>query len=717
MYRHILCLLLMLLSISGCDSQTPSDKAADTGASGTLSGYEPIIEKGDLDALRERGFIRILTRYPEGTGLPRYGSVYETELENAKEFVESLGLTPVVIPVKGFDELPEYLDKGRGDLVADNITITEARKKRVDFSAPIYRTHESLVGGKDAEVPEEGDALDGKTLVVTTGTTFANTARALAEKHKGLKVIEDPDITSIDAIEDVAAGKYDFTIADGNFIFDVTAHRKDIKVLRPLSEAQLTGWAVRKGSPGLIKAINKYNEARGISSKVAEDSTLQDYRPIRLVDKGDFDQIKARGYLRVGMFNTVGSYYISNGEIAGFEYDLLHEFCDAHDLRIQVHVAYSLNDLKDWLEHGEIDVASAFLRPTEARAKKYLGTKGYLKGRPVLIGSKDRLPVSPEALKGRTIHVDKLSTFADFAQQYEKEYGAKVAYTPEDSNTYELFEKISSGDYDLSIINSHTYQLEAKWNDTIGKGFDVEDTDHDYVWGLRKNNPKLKEALDAYITKKIPTKDYAWMVVKYFQKPKVLREDQLKLMEGGKISKYDDIVKREAKKYHFNWIEIVALMHQESKFNPKARSYSDARGLMQLKPATGRDVGITDLYNPEQNIIAGVRYLDWVRDRFKDTGVPEEEMMNFIWASYNGGFGHILDARNLAKKIGKDPNKWEGNVEVAIEMLSNPKHAKGSKYGVTRGREPVDYVRNIREKSQMYTKLIREAEAQSAGDG
>ena len=152
---------------------------------------------------------------------------------------------------------------------------------------------------------------------------------------------------------------------------------------------------------------------------------------------------------------------------------------------------------------------------------------------------------------------------------------------------------------------------------------------------------------------------------------------------------------------NFDWRLIVSQMYQESKFNPKAKSYAGAIGLMQVMPRTGKELGITDLKDPEQSIIAGVRYLDWTRDRFSND-LPIQEQVLFSLASYNAGYGHVKDAQRLARKLGLRDDKWFNNVERAMLLLQKRQYYQHARFGYVRGREPVNYVYKIHQRYLAY---------------
>ena len=154
-------------------------------------------------------------------------------------------------------------------------------------------------------------------------------------------------------------------------------------------------------------------------------------------------------------------------------------------------------------------------------------------------------------------------------------------------------------------------------------------------------------------------------------------------------------MREHALKHGFDWLMITAQMYQESHFDPLTRSFSGAEGLMQVMPLTARQLGYQNLTDPAEGIGAGVAYLDWLEGRFP-ARLDLAEKTYFGLAAYNAGFGHVEDARRLAQRLGKDPDRWFGNVEEAMALLSHPRYARQARYGYVRGQETVQYVRDIR---------------------
>ena len=81
-------------------------------------------------------------------------------------------------------------------------------------------------------------------------------------------------------------------------------------------------------------------------------------------------------------------------------------------------------------------------------------------------------------------------------------------------------------------------------------------------------------------------------------------------------AKIDSYIIDSCKRYNIDPLLIYAQMHQESAFKLKATSYKGASGLMQLMPATARRFGVTSIYDPKQNIEAGIKYMRWLLDTF-----------------------------------------------------------------------------------------------------
>jgi membrane-bound lytic murein transglycosylase F len=124
-----------------------------------------------------------------------------------------------------------------------------------------------------------------------------------------------------------------------------------------------------------------------------------------------------------------------------------------------------------------------------------------------------------------------------------------------------------------------------------------------------------------------------------------------------------------------------------------------------MVPRTAREVGVKDLFDPEQSIRGGTLYLRRLIDRFPKE-LPLASRIRFALASYNAGYGHVTDGRRLARRQGLEPDLWYGNVERAMLMLQRPEHYRKTRFGFCRGSETVKYVQNIDRYYQTFLELI-----------
>ncbi|OTG97199.1 lytic transglycosylase domain-containing protein [Acinetobacter sp. ANC 4973] len=97
---------------------------------------------------------------------------------------------------------------------------------------------------------------------------------------------------------------------------------------------------------------------------------------------------------------------------------------------------------------------------------------------------------------------------------------------------------------------------------------------------------------------------------------------------------FDHIIKQAASQHGISEGLIKAVMHTESGFNVNARSPVGAQGLMQLMPATARRFNVSNAFDPQQNIMAGAKYLAWLTKRFNGN-------TSLVLASYNAGEGNV----------------------------------------------------------------------------
>jgi len=273
----------------------------------------------------------------------------------------------------------------------------------------------------------------------------------------------------------------------------------------------------------------------------------------------------------------------------------------------------------------------------------------------------------------------------------------------------DMLEWVAEGKIDLTVVDDQVLAITSGWLDGVKMVLTLGEPQPE-GWVTRARDKQLLQAINAFWKKEYRNTDYNIVYNRYFKNPAKIRkaaQEHARLYPDGSISPYDPLVRQFAGMYNFDWRLIVAQMFQESRFDPNVVSPSGARGLMQVMPRTAKEMGFRNIKDPPSGIHAGIKYLDVMQDR----GPQELDASNrvfFALASYNAGAGHVMDARTLARQMGRNPNIWFDNVEDAMRLLSKPEYARRAKCGFVRGQEPINYVRQIVARYRTYMALIKQ---------
>lgn len=139
--------------------------------------------------------------------------------------------------------------------------------------------------------------------------------------------------------------------------------------------------------------------------------------------------------------------------------------------------------------------------------------------------------------------------------------------------------------------------------------------------------------------------------------------DYVPLAEGKYvISAYDNLIRRISEEEGHDWRLMSAIAYHESRFMPDLTSRSGACGLMQIMPSVARhfEIPTERIADPATNIWLANKLMTEIQSTLRlPEGTPEKDRMSIVLASYNGGIGHVSDARRLARVHGEDPNSWE----------------------------------------------------------
>ena len=221
-------------------------------------------------------------------------------------------------------------------------------------------------------------------------------------------------------------------------------------------------------------------------------------------------------------------------------------------------------------------------------------------------------------------------------------------------------------------------------------------------WNVCEDAVELRQSIDEWYTPELLEK-YKKQIGK---KTTVRRSARPVFLNSntGQICLYDAMLQRYSSVIGWDWRLLAAQCYQESAFDPQAVSWAGAQGLMQIMPATAAHLGVSanDIFDPETNIEASVRYLRELSSTFSDIS-PQSSRIPFILAAYNGGVNHVRDAMALTRKHGHNEKAWR-DVEDYILKLSEPRYYNDPVVtsGYLRGSETKEYVKSILERWAQY---------------
>lgn len=460
---------------------------------------------------------------------------------------------------------------------------------------------------------------------------------------------------------------------------------------------------------------------QGKSNEIAETNQEELINPIvaNSVDR-DLEDIKKDGVLRALVVYSSTSYFLYRGQPMGFEYEMIKKLADDLDLELELLISKNLDHQFEVLNRGDVDLIAHGMTITNQRKWEVDFTEYLYLTKQVLVQKKPdnyrkmgwsslqkHLINDPIELIGDTVSIRYNSAYWERIQSLSNEIGGQIYVDTLGSrlSTGEIIDMVADGNIKYTVADENLAQINASYRPELDISVPISFTQR-IGWVTRKKAENLKQTIDEWIKKERKTLDYHVTYNKYFKNKRSFRVrtgSNYYSLNNKQISKYDDIIKKHAKNIGWDWRLLASQAYQESKFNPQAKSWAGARGLMQIMPATAIDLDIKNIVDPDESLRGGTAYVDQIYKKFEeisDTTVRQK----FTLASYNCGYGHVKDAQRLAEAEGLNPNTWKDNVDKMLLKLSYPKYYNKPmiRYGYVRGSEPVAYVEEIFDRYEHY---------------
>jgi len=426
---------------------------------------------------------------------------------------------------------------------------------------------------------------------------------------------------------------------------------------------------------------------------------------------GDLDGMIQRRVIRALVSPSRTSYWLLGLRQTGAEYELLkafeneiNEHYKTQGKHIRIHVVFiptPRDQLIPRLLEGQGDIAAGILTVTPERLEKVDF------GAPFFHGVKEIAvtgPASPELtsvddLSGKEVFVRKSSSYwthlESLNERFKNENKPLVTLkaAPEDLQDDDLLEMVNAGLVGIVVVDRYQALLWAQVFKKLKphKGV-VVNKGGDIAWMIRKESPKLRAEIGAFAKAYGQKSEFGnALLKKYAGSPRIVKP----ATSASEIKKFNATVaffRKYGAQYDMDYLLMMAQGYQESLLDQNAVSHVGAIGVMQIMPATGKDMDTGDITKVEPNIHAGVKYMNFMRDQFfADQPMDVRNKILFSFAAYNAGPSRVLKLQKEAEKRGLNPYVWFNNVEIIA--------------GQRIGEETVTYISNIYKYYVAYTLL------------
>jgi membrane-bound lytic murein transglycosylase F len=431
----------------------------------------------------------------------------------------------------------------------------------------------------------------------------------------------------------------------------------------------------------------------------------------------DLAAIDDGGVIRLITHYSSSSYFIHRGGQAGFDYELVWRFARERGLTLEVVIPKPGEDFITLLNSGRGDLVGAGVVPVAGLERWVTWTRPTDFVRKVLVLPADsRRSSDYRSLTGLKITLPAGDPFRNEIQNLKREMNIQFFVTtgrPGDQ-AEDLLALVSRGELEAVVVNDNIARSALAYLPNLKLGVHLGER-RPTGWLVRDNSPELKAALNRFLKAHLNVNSagrtrrsrmYGTIYDRYFENPltiKRFQEPTDRPDKSGILSTFDDLIRRKAEAMGLDWRMVAALIYQESEFHPQARSKADARGLMQVLPRFAGDQA-DSLFLPEPNLTAGLRLMKRTYNSY--AYLDSVDRWRFTLAEYHAGHGHVTDARRLAIEMGRDPNSWEGSLNITLPRLMERKHFSGTRHGFYGGAKTVEYVEEIINRYRMYTRLV-----------
>ena len=428
-------------------------------------------------------------------------------------------------------------------------------------------------------------------------------------------------------------------------------------------------------------------------------------------DSGDLalDPPDETGVLKVVTRNGATTYYLDRHERPrGPEHDLVTAFAEAQGWEVEWEMVPTTAEVLQHLESGDAHIAAAGLTQRSSRNEKFERGPAHTEIREELVCHRNQRPHprSADELGMVEIRVTAESSYVETLNRLGAESdNGSPQFGQAEMGTEKLLTQVAHEELDCTVADSNIVQVVRRFLPHLDIVMELTEGQN-IGWYLPQGASGLARTARSWMNSQEGDHAIGMMENRYFSYIDEFDFVDLRALNRrieNRLPQYREhfIAAEEATGMPAELLAAVA--YQESHWNPHARSPTGVRGMMMLTLPTAQSVGVSNRLDAVQSIHGGARYLA-DRHRRLSEDIPEPDRTFLALASYNVGRGHLLDARQLARDLDKNPDSWEDMREV-LPLLADKRYYPNLRYGYARGYEPVHYVRRIRN----YRDVIKDA--------
>ena len=394
----------------------------------------------------------------------------------------------------------------------------------------------------------------------------------------------------------------------------------------------------------------------------------------------------------------------------GFEHDLATLFATELGVLPKFVVMPSHQKLLAALENGRGHLAAAGLLPNvDLRSRFAFGPSYKLVQNQLIYATTEPKPRSLNDAAGKRIAVIAETPAHDLLRELTGEFPAiAIDAIAHDSDPDDLLRRVQSKASDFAVVDSSAFAVSKRLHPDLGVAFKIG-FEHKVAWAFSPiADDDLRQSAALFFDKVRNNGTLVRLLDRYYghvNRIQAIDAEAILAKIQSALPKLRPLFHEAQQLTGLDWRIIAAIGYQESHWDPLATSPTGVRGLMMLTEDTADRMKVKNRLDARESIIGGAKYIVLLRDLIPNR-IAEPDRTWLALAAYNQGYGHLEDARILAQRLKLNADSWL-DVRKAYLKLKEPEHFEQLKHGFARGDEAVQFVENIRNYTDIITRLER----------